>query len=570
LSLSIVFENVQRLIGAVIVSAIPDLSEEDLSFRRLDDASRGDLALEVFAAARKLRLKPPELAAKIAALQLPDTLLSCEAKGPYVNFRFDRPKFCEQLFTVSVDPRYGSSRVGDGKSILFEHTSINPNASPHLGRARNALLGDSLTRLLRFEGYHVDVHYYVNDMGKQIALLALECRGLARLPVFDDMLLLYVKANERAGADPAFEAEGMELLRRFEAKDPDVVFEFKQLVDACLAGQLATLQRLGCNYDVFDRESDFLIDERLEKLMQKLKSDGALFVDEQGREVVDLGKLGHKDEAGRYLVLRRANGSSLYAYRDIAYTMHKLDRAPGRNLLVLGEDHKLYLEQLTRVLAVAGYEPPEVVHYSYIVLRDGKMSTRKGTVVLLSDFLDEAARRARMIVDEASGELPESERVTIAEKIAVGTVRFAILRVHPNKNVVFDWESALTFTGDSGPYIQYSCARIASILRKLDGELPTVETVRGYEPHALEWDLALSLAEMQRRVSGAAAKRDPGIVAEYALDVAKAFSGFYRECPVLRAETAEARTFRIYLCRSTHRVLTRCLELLGMEAPERM
>ena len=564
------FEIVQDRITAAVLAAFPGLSADDLHFRPCRDRSHGDIGLGAFVAAKRLGRNPHELAADLAALEVPAGVASAEAGGPYVNYRLDRGRMASELCAATESARYGSSMVGAGRSILMEHTSINPNASPHLGRARNALLGDSLARMLRFEGYDVEVHYYVNDMGKQIALLALECRRLAEMPSFDEILELYVKANERAEADPGFAEQGAELLRRFEKRDPEVVEEVRRLVDVCLAGQVGVLGRIDVEYDVFDRESDFLRDDQLEVLIGKLRADGILFVDPHGREVLDLEKLGYKREAGRYFVLRRANGSSLYGYRDIAYTMYKLDRARDAGLVVLGEDHKLYYEQLSLILKAAGLEAPEVVHYSYIILREGKMSTRKGTVVLLSDFLDEAIQRSRALVDEACAALPEEERAAIAEQIGTGTVRFAILRVQPNRNVTFDWESALSFKGDSGPYIQYSCARIASIFRKLEGELPSLEAAQGHEPEEAAWTLLLKLAEMQGRVSSATAKRNPGMVAEYALEVAKLFSSFYHECPVLTAETPAAQAFRLHLCQATHRVLVRTLDLLGIKAPSRM
>jgi len=469
------FEN----LAAPIVSAYPELVAADLPFVPPPKLDVGDVALRTFEAARKLGLKPPQFAAEIAdRIAFGSEVLDVSTAGPYVNFRLDRAAFARRIVSgiLTEGPHFGSNDSGVGQSILIEHTSINPNASPHLGRARCAMLGDSLTRLLRFEGYDVRVHYYVNDMGRQIALLVLVCDDPAEL-TFDQVLARYVEANARAENDPAFAEQGYALLAKMEEGDPETQERFRRVTDLCLKGQLGVLGRLGITYDEFDRESAFVKDPRLEPVLDALRTKGALFTDEDERLVVDLSKIGHNQEAGRYFVLMRANGSSMYGYRDLAYTIDKAAQGADLNLMVLGEDHKLYAQQLALILKTAGQPAPEAIYYSYILLKEGKMSTRQGKVVLLSEFLDEAAARSAEKVEEQCAldkgfqPLAAEERAAIAHKVAVSAIRFAILRVGSNKNVIFDWESSLSFTGDTGPYVQYSCARINSILRKF-GEVP--------------------------------------------------------------------------------------------------
>ncbi len=311
----------------------------------------------------------------------------------------------------------------------------------------------------------MEVHYYINDMGKQIALLVMQCRDRENLD-FDEILDIYVAANQKAKEEPEFEQAALELLRKFEAGDSDTIEQFHRITNISIDGQLGLLSRLGIYYDSFDRESDYVHDPLLDEIIQNLDSKEVLFCDEYGRQVADLRKLGFERDEGRYFVLRRANQSSLYGYRDIAYNLYKINRAADRNIVVLGEDHKLYYKQLSTILNFVGQNPPEVVHYSYVLLKDGKMSTRQGNVVLLSDFIDEATERAQKAANEAWDSLPEEEQKSIAVKVGVGAVKFSILKINPVKNVTFDWESALSFVGDSGAYLQYTCARIMSICRK--------------------------------------------------------------------------------------------------------
>ena len=304
-------------------------------------------------------------------------------------------------------------------------------------------------------------------------------------------------------------------------------------------------------------------------VLDALRAKDAVFTDEEQRLVVDHAQHGYAREPGRFFVLKRANGSSMYGFRDLAYTSDKMSKGADVNLWVLGEDHKLYAEQLTLILRAAGQPAPEPIYYAHILLREGRMSTRQGKVVLLSEFLDEAARRAGEKVEEQCADLPAEERRSIAEKVAISAVRFAILRVNANKNVIFDWESSLSFAGDTGPYVQYSCARINSMLRKF-GDVPANTDGSFPLEHNSEWQLVTTLAAFPQVIAAAVTGRAVAQVAQFVLDVARPFTSFDHDCPVLTAETEDLKLARIQLCRATLQTLTNALDLLGIEALERM
>jgi len=563
--------NPYKPIADAILAVFPELTAEDLPFIPAPKIELGDVALRTFEAARKLKTAPPQLAARIAAeVAFGPEVVGTTPVGPYLNFRLDRGRLAAGIVAgiLSEGPRFGSSNSGAGRRLLLEHTSINPNASPHLGRSRNAMIGDSIARLFRFEGYDVGVHYYVNDMGRQIALLVLVCRDHA-VTTFDDMLRLYVEANARAEADPEFAAQGYALLAKMEEGDPETQAAFHAVTDLCLKGQVGVLQRLDIDYDIYDRESKYLKDPRLDPVLDALREKGALFTDEENRLVVDLSKLGHTQEEGRYFVLMRANGSSMYGYRDLAYTIDKMAHGADANIIVLGEDHKLYFQQIALILGAAGQPSPEPIYYSYILLKEGKMSTRQGKVVLLSDFLDEAARLALEKVQAQCTELSPEEQAAIAAHVAVAAIRFAILRVGPNKNVIFDWETSLSFTGDTGPYVQYCCARINSILRKF-GQLPAAVAPEFPAHTDAEWALVSKLAAFPSVVATSIDQRNAGPVAQYVLETARVFTAFYHDCPVIAAETDALRNARAQLCAATRTTLENALQLLGIKALERM
>ena len=550
----------------------PSLAAEDIAFNAPPSLEMGDVAIPMFSIAKKRKTAPAVLAQEIAAkVNFGAYVSSAAAAGPYVNLKLDRNRVGYEITraVLKAGAQWGGDGTGKGKRVLIEHTSINPNASPHVGRGRCAMIGDSVTRLLRFEGYDVEVHYYVNDMGRQIGLLVLVADELEGI-TFDEILDAYVTANKRAEEDPEFAARGYEMLARIEAGDSGIKEKFFRVTELCLKGQLKVLQRLGAQYDFFDHESAYVNDPRLAVIEEALEKKGALFTDEDGRRVVDLSRLGYPLEEGRYFVLRRANGSSMYGCRDLLYSLDKHERGADVNLMVLGEDHKLYAQQMARILDAAGIAAPEVVYYSYILLSDGKMSTRQGKVVLLSDFLDQAAALALQRVMEQFPDLPADEHRQIAEQVAVSAIRFAVLRVKPTKNVIFDMESALSFQGDTGPYVQYCCARIRSILRKWGRPVPDPVPETFIADTDSEWALLNAMAAFPKVITESAAQRNCAQVANYVLDLAHAFTGFYHECQVLSSQDEARLHSRLQLCRAALYTLSNALGILGIDTPERM
>lgn len=560
------------VLAAPLCEAFPGLEPGDIGFGAPPKLDLGDLAVHLFIAGRKLGMAPAKLAAEIAAkVDFGPRVVAAQPAGPYLNLKLDRSAFAREIVgeILARAGKFGANALGAGKTALIEHTSINPNASPHVGRARNAMIGDSLARLFRFEDHEVTIHYYVNDIGRQIGLLVLVAADKQDL-AFDQILQLYVDANQRAEDDEAFAAQGYELLVRMEEGDPETARRFRSVVDVCLNGQLAVLGRLGIRYDAFDYESAYLKDLRLEPVLDALRAKGALFTDDEQRLVVDLSKIGYEPDEGRYFVLMRANGSSMYGCRDLAYNIDKTEHGADIDLVVLGEDHKLYQQQVSMILENAGHTPPEAIYYAYILLKDGKMSTRQGKVVLLSEFLDRASALAAERVAEQCKELTSEEQKVIADMVSVAAIRFSVLRVNPNKNVTFDMEANLSFTGDTGPYIQYSCARINSILRKYGQELPAATAKDFPLTTNPEWALLLKLNDFPSIVAGCLAQRTTAPIAQFALETAHLFTTFYHECPVLTAETPAMVRARAQLCAATRQTVSNALHILGIEVPERM
>ncbi|MCK5332992.1 MAG: arginine--tRNA ligase, partial [Candidatus Aenigmarchaeota archaeon] len=423
-----------------------------------------DLAVPCFMLAKEMKKAPVLIAKELAGKIHSKSLIGkAEALGPYVNFSVNWDMFAPNLLE-EIGENYAKKPAK--KKALVEHTSINPNASPHVGRSRNAILGDSIVRVLNYSGFAVETHYFVNDIGKQIAMLVIGCKGKkTRELAFNDMLKIYRDINAELEANPDIETEISALLNKLEAGDKKTIARFHEIVEICAKGQVGILSKLNINYDVFDYESQYVTGKKLPSVMKALEKTGYVITDDDNRRVLHL-KDSDLPEGNKHLVVERSDGTSMYALRDIAYTIDKIKRAKDANIVVLGEDHKLYFQQLAEVMRVLGYTPPKVVHYSFILLPSGKMSTRKGEVVLLEDLLNEATDAALVEIKTRYPDLPKAECVSRAEKIAVAAVRYGIIKVSPEKNIVFHLKDALRFEGDTGPYLQYTTARANSMLKK--------------------------------------------------------------------------------------------------------
>jgi arginyl-tRNA synthetase len=326
-----------------------------------------------------------------------------------------------------------------------------------------------------------------------------------------------------------------------------------------------SLARINVQVDKYVYESQFVEDGSVDSVIAKLK--GSQYSDmEEGAEFIDMEPFTNRQEKFFFI---RADGTSLYATRDIAYHLWKYEHCDDV-INILGEDHKRESEQVRIGLQIMGQEKyPEVIFYSFVSLPEGKMSTRKGKVVFLDDLLDEAVERASGEVKKRRQDVDEKKMSEIAHSVAIGAARYNIVRVQPEKKMVFRWEDALNFEGTSAPFIQYSHARACSILRKA-GE----ENVEGYDPeilsHPSERILIMEMAGFPEAVLECANKRSPHLMASYAFSLASAFNQFYRDCPVLACEDESLRKARLALVFAGKTVIGNTLFCLGIAAPEEM
>jgi arginyl-tRNA synthetase len=541
-----------------------------------------DLAYPCFGLAKSQRRNPMEiakdLAAKIAGTSDRAWVARVESAGGYVNFFVDRTRLMEAtLAAAHADGARFGTLPSKNLKVILEHTSANPNGPLHVGRARNPIIGDTLARILRRAGYDLETQYYLDDMGKQVALLAwgrqhLDGKALPqpqREKVDHDLVRFYQAANEKQEGNSEVQAAIQSLMHRSEQGDKAVLRQFEEAYRPVLDGMLASLKRIGVGFDSFQKESEFVLNGEVQRIIERLaktplsreESDGALFL--------DLSAHGIQGRSQRF-VYRRRDGTSLYATRDVAYHFWKAERAQ-RLVNVLGEDHKLQAQQVRICLELLGGKVlPEVVFYAFVSLPEGKMSTRRNRVVFLDDLIDEAVDLALEEVKRRRPELDAERQAEIAEMVGIGALRYNIVRVQPEKGIVFKWEEALNFEGASAPFLMYAYTRCASILRKA-GRTPKWDPrLAKLITHASELELAYQIARLPRVIDDAAERDAPHIVAGYAQELAGSLSGFYRDCPVLNAESPQLVEARLAVVGAAKTALHAVLDVLGVPAPEEM
>ncbi|MFQ5800653.1 MAG: arginine--tRNA ligase, partial [Candidatus Hydrothermarchaeales archaeon] len=411
----------------------------------------GDLSTNICFQLTATFKKPPEDVAKLFADHMEPSGFVEEVKAEkgYLNFYIDYPAFAKELFE-RIGPDFGKGTKKE--KIIIEHTSANPDGPLHIGHLRNAVIGDALARILRFAGYDTEVHYYLNDMGKQAAKVVWGTRKFKVGGGKKDHATagVYIKASAEI-EEKGLEEEVSRILELYEGKDKRTVEEFKKAVEFCLEGIKETLQRLGIKHDRFVWESAFVRDGTVRKVIEKLERTRYARKEESAL-ILDLTEFGIEKE----MVVTRKDGTSLYIARDIAHHAWKLKQ--GRCVNIWGADHKLVSDQLRAGLSILDLEAPEFIIYEFISLPEGGMSTRKGVFISADQLIEETVKKAYEEVRSRRPDMDEESKRRIAEDVGIGAVRFNIARIAPEKSMVFRWEEALDFERQGAPFIQYAYA----------------------------------------------------------------------------------------------------------------
>ncbi|MCL1933753.1 MAG: arginine--tRNA ligase [Candidatus Azobacteroides sp.] len=509
------------------------------------------------------------------------------------------PTYWIQLFNeIYSAESYGIKKIKENAPlVMIEYSSPNTNKPLHLGHIRNNLLGYSLAEILKANGKRVIKTNIVNDRGIHIckSMLAWKKWGNGETPSSSgkkgDHLIgeYYVKfdreykkelakltatglSKKEAEEQSSLMAEAREMLRQWEAGDKETVDLWKKMNDWVYAGFDETYKALGVDFDKIYYESETYLDGK-EKVLEGLKK-GLFYRKEDGSVWADLTADGLDEK-----LLLRADGTSVYMTQDIGTAKLRFDDYPiDQMIYVVGNEQNYHFQVLSLLLDKLGYAFGKgLIHFSYgmVELPEGKMKSREGTVVDADDLIEEMIGTARETADELgkTAGYSESETAEIARVVGMGALKYFILKVDPRKNMVFNPQESIDFNGNTGPFIQYTYARIQSVLRRSEIDFSTVKN----HPISLqtpinekEEELIQRLSEFPAIVEDAADSLSPAVIANYLYDLVKEYNQFYHDYSILREENAELRRFRLLLSLQTSKVIETGLKLLGIEAPPRM
>ena len=541
------------------------------------DEKMGDLSVPCFPLSKKLKTSPQKIAEDLCSIiQKGELIEKVEHKGAYVNFFINIEKLKSDAIreAIAKGDEFGHLDRKNVK-VLIEHTSANPTGPLHVGRARNPIIGDSVARILRLGGYDVVTEFYVNDVGKQVVTLAYGVKNLKpqEEPERDRddyrYVINYQLASKAMEEDPAVLDEINGMLYDLEHGNRETIGLVRETCEKILRAILESLERINVKIDQFTWESRFISEGKVPMLIEKLKRTPLCKQEEDGAYALDLASYGiHGKETD--FIFTRKDGTSLYTSRDLAYHLDKFGRCDIA-IDVLGEDQKLGQLQLCAALDIIGEKRrPEYIFYAFVSLPEGRMSTRKGTVVYLDDLVDEAVALALEEVKKRRTELTMEQMLKIANDVGKGAVRFNIIRIQAEKQIVFKWEDALNIEGNSAPFVQYSHARACSILRKAAEEnLDWKECNPSHLRREQEIALSKAIARLPTIIEDCAESRKAHPMAQYALELATIFNQFYQFVPVLKAE-GEDRNARLALVEASKIALKNSLRALGINAPEEM
>ncbi len=541
----------------------------DAAIEEPPDPKLGDYALPCFALAKALKKSPAQVAKELAPQLRAPFLEKVEANGPYVNFFLNKQQLISEAVTsvLKQPTRYGAAK--EKKRVLIEYPSPNTNKPLHLGHIRNILLGSTITALCRYRGNEV-IHVNLNnDRGVHIckSMLAYQKWGRGRAPDKKPDHFVgdwYVRFAQEAAKNPELDAEAQLLLQRWEAGDKEVRKLWEQMNAWALSGFRETYAKFGLRFDKEYFESE--IYEKGKALVLEYLRKGAFQKDEKGAVVVDLATEGLDKK-----VLLRSDGTSVYMTQDLYLAQLKEeDFHPDKSIYVVANEQNYHFKVLFIILDALKIARPENYHhlaYGMVYLPEGKMKSREGNVVDADDLIADMLALAAEELQKRYQGIPKKELERRAQAIGMAALRFHLLKHDPLSDITFDPKETIGFEGETGPYLQYTAARINSIFKK-HGALPKkadLSLLTTPEDYAL----ARMLHQFPSMLREATANYKVHYLTQHLTRLAQAFSSYYEQHHVLNAEPA-VRDARLRLCQAIHAVLSIGLTLLGIAVLEEM
>ena len=559
--IDILAENIQELEKEEIASALEIPKKSDM----------GDFAFPCFKLAKIYRKAPNMIAEELTGKILEknyDIFSRVENVGGYINFFFAKEQFAKQLMKTISAENYGSSTEGEGKTICIDYSSPNVAKNFHVGHLRTTIIGNSLYKIYSKLGYHVERINHLGDWGTQFGKLIVaykrwgskeevEKNGIAEL------MKIYVKFHQEAEKDDSLNDEARAWFVKMEQGDEEALSIWQWFKDISLVEYKRIYKLLGMEFDHYTGESFYR--DKTQDVVDKLNAKH-LLVESDGAHIVPLD-----DYNMAPCLIMKKDGSSIYATRDLAALFYRKETYHfDKCIYVTGLEQKLHFAQVFKVIELLGYDwYDQLVHvpYGLVSMEGGKLSTRNGNVIYAEEILHESIREIYEIIEEKNPDLEDKE--TVARQVGIGAIIFNDLYNQRIKDVVFNWDKILNFDGETGPYVQYTYARCASVLRKA-GEVTIPEEI---DYSVLTDEVTMNLLKDITRFPGvvkdAAEKYEPFMISRFAVSVAQHFNKFYHDCQI-NVDDENIKMARLKVVSVTMRVIKDALELLGIECPEQM
>lgn len=542
------------------------------------DTSFGQLALPVFMLSKDLRLPPAEIAKQIS-----ETLKAQKQKDPeflnyiedihavsgFINFKFHSWFLTDELLKMVQASSIGFAQQKKNQKLVIDYSSPNVAKPMNIGHLRATVIGQAIRNLAESQGYDVIGLNHLGDWGVQFGKLAwaymewqdeYDFEGQPFKSLFD----MYVRFHDEAEKDEALNEQGAKTFIRLEKGDSEVVKIWEMFVGISMKEYQRLWDRLGVKHDLVKGESFY--SDQLDETIKKIESKG-LLEESQGAYVVNVG------EDMPPCLIKKSDGASLYATRDLASAIYRHDvLGCDLNLYVVGVDQTLHFKQVFKTLELMGFDwAKDCHHISFGMYRFkdiGKMSTRKGRAIFLEDVLNKSVEMVKEIIEVKNPTLPNKDLV--AEQVGVGAVIFNDLMNDRVKDVDFDWNKILDFEGDSGPYVQYTSVRCLSVIEKFGDQLLPKNYDENIKLQKEEIDLTALLLNYELVLQSAFEKFKPNVVANYLLDLSKAYNSFYNKHRILDPENPTLSAQRVLLTAHTQKVLAAGLSILNIQAPQKM
>ena len=549
-----------------------DINEIKESIEIPKDTKHGDYAFPCFKLAKTLRKSPQLIAQELKEqIELDENINNVEAIGGFINFYINKNILTLEVFKqIESNEEYGKSKLGNGKNIIVEYSSPNIAKPFHIGHLRTTLIGNALYNVYKYLGFNTTSINHLGDYGTQFGKMIEGYKlwgneyDLTVDPI-NKMMDIYVRINELCKKDEEVLERCRENFKLLEKKDSYCLELWNKFKNLSMVEFNKIYDLLGVKFDVIKGESFYA--DKTDEVIKKLKEKNVL-IESDGAKIVDLSESGIDTPC----LIQKANGSSIYASRDLAAIMYRAKTYDfDKCLYVVAYEQNLYFKQIFEVAKYLVDEKYQkgLIHVSYgmVSLPTGKMSTRLGNVVKIDELLNKTINKAKEIILEKNPNLENKDE--IAKKVGIGAIIFNTLSTSNIKDEIFDWDVALNFQGETGPYIQYTYVRTKSILDKVD----KIEKVENIDITKLEDEYSQNIIKLIYNFEDILVqvinKNEPSILARYLIDLSKAFSLFYNENKIVVDDENE-KNARIYLTYCVSKVLKQGTKLLGMQMPEKM